>query len=1031
MANFYGNLAHQVESDGDSDISDVDPLQLAKMVEDVDDLDAGLFGSSLNKNIEKQQSKGAAKSALKSPSTDERKQQKSHVTFGKKKTIDFGDFDADDPLGDLLSDEDDDLTDKKEKISNIKSSVTPTRKQDSGSESTSKQNKAKVIAELFGLEEEKKQSQPIEDDKNNTADWLGLKDSQPAATKPPLVSKTPVITPEKDGDDEDGGDLLSGMGFDTEKQSSKPSQPKSKLDELLGKSTSSSTDSASRSMLDDLLVKNPSRERLSGGDGRRSNPQQPQPQQSTSNVSFGGYSPSLSNPGRRHGRRNSGTPAIPDPLGIFTPTSSPSKEVSSHQPVVSNPGNKPVDWLGISDTTAVSSSTVAAAGSPDRRRRGGEQPLPDWLGGGGGVVTDTTQPAPQPQPAVPTAPLPVPTPAPAIGPVQPQVPSQPVPILNTGGGVGVLMAGSQMDQQVVSALQHQEMQLLTALHLKQHEERLSALQVRQQEMLQRQEKQLEELIRRQMDRQEQLDLHMRTQQDRINSHIQLLLTQPVMNPVPPTPSATPSHSSTLDQKADDAQISEEHTEVQKRHLESTLESLQAKHLEEMQLLEDSYRRQISLLEASSERQEQRLRLENERLEKEYQTRIARMQEEQANVLEQQQSRLAAVQKEHTEELQQLRESHRLNLEEARKQHSDMLEHLNKARALESEALKEASSYSRSLHTALEQLGRNSQELSGLQVELSGQHHMIRENLEKQRVASEEERKRLIELVSQLEQKLAEQKQTIEEERWSLRQEASRLESATKSLEKERERTMQQIEREKQQLHNLKESMLSEQQMLNEQLQQEKLSLASEKSRLDTLAKLHGTNSPDVAKLRAELEASLKVAQEASRQAELEHEKLRNQQHRLDEDRRRLDDLEHELTSRARELETLTKMAVATREEGRRALEEARRIEFQFSERSADVQRQLAELRDREKRLAQEKIIVSQERLTLQHEKSRVLCSYCRRPAAVPISPPATPPDLDKKFVDPKVIIMKLAAEDEASRLEQESRFLSSHFSVSK
>jgi hypothetical protein len=77
--------------------------------------------------------------------------------------------------------------------------------------------------------------------------------------------------------------------------------------------------------------------------------------------------------------------------------------------------------------------------------------------------------------------------------------------------------------------------------------------------------------------------------------------------------------------------------------------------------------------------------------------------------------------------------------------------------------------------------------------------VIRENLEKQRTASEEERKRLVGLVSQLEQKLAEQRQSAEEERWNLRQEAARLDAATKALEKERERAMQQIDVEQQQL----------------------------------------------------------------------------------------------------------------------------------------------------------------------------------------------------------------------------------------
>jgi hypothetical protein len=43
-------------------------------------------------------------------------------------------------------------------------------------------------------------------------------------------------------------------------------------------------------------------------------------------------------------------------------------------------------------------------------------------------------------------------------------------------------------------------------------------------------------------------------------------------------------------------------------------------------------------------------------------------------------------------------------------------------------------------------------------------------------------------------------------------------------------------------------MLSEQQILSQQLQQEKLSLASEKSRLETLARLHDATSPDISRV---------------------------------------------------------------------------------------------------------------------------------------------------------------------------------------
>jgi hypothetical protein len=69
-----------------------------------------------------------------------------------------------------------------------------------------------------------------------------------------------------------------------------------------------------------------------------------------------------------------------------------------------------------------------------------------------------------------------------------------------------------------------------------------------------------------------------------------------------------------------------------------------------------------------------------------------LQEEQASLIEQHQLRLAAQQKEHVEELQQLRALHHRDLEEAHKQHSDMMEQLKRAHALESDALKEASSY---------------------------------------------------------------------------------------------------------------------------------------------------------------------------------------------------------------------------------------------------------------------------------------------------------------------------------------------------
>jgi hypothetical protein len=110
------------------------------------------------------------------------------------------DFDADDPLGDLLLDEDEDHSDTKKNSDLSNSNVTESsRRQQSisdPSESKNRQNKAKVIAELFGFEDEEKQSQPSQRDRDSSSSWLGLKDHLPAESKTLEVVTASHKTPE-------------------------------------------------------------------------------------------------------------------------------------------------------------------------------------------------------------------------------------------------------------------------------------------------------------------------------------------------------------------------------------------------------------------------------------------------------------------------------------------------------------------------------------------------------------------------------------------------------------------------------------------------------------------------------------------------------------------------------------------------------------------------------------------------------------------------------------------------------------------
>jgi hypothetical protein len=63
-----------------------------------------------------------------------------------------------------------------------------------------------------------------------------------SVTERPSTKKSPAskTAGSRDGVDEGGGDLLAGMGFGSEMRGNAGNQPRSKMDELLGKNASMS-----------------------------------------------------------------------------------------------------------------------------------------------------------------------------------------------------------------------------------------------------------------------------------------------------------------------------------------------------------------------------------------------------------------------------------------------------------------------------------------------------------------------------------------------------------------------------------------------------------------------------------------------------------------------------------------------------------------------------------------------------------------------------------------------------------------------
>nr|CAD7194395.1 unnamed protein product [Timema douglasi] len=1046
MANFYGDLASDINSDDDSQISDLDPIQVAKMVEDMDDLDADLFGSSAKKKsgvlpTRIETTSATKKSSFKSSDKSGEKLSKSRVSFDspnkvapvgvidKGNKFNFGEFDTSDPLADLLSEYETPTPKKKSSKRNV---VSPTNYDSGDGEisvskhdispfqaSSERKEKSKVIADLFGLEDNAGINKHAALSSSHegivkvsgatdikSSDWLGLKSPTKSPPSVPIVKKeSEVLVSNRQAstkketkqsaagiipkDDDD--DLLEGMGFVDSNKTTSTFTQKGKVEQVSTKP---------KSILDELMEKTkvemPKVKTLDTSSGTSKNTDTKYSSQVPNPISFGGYSPSVSTtrePRRSGQRRNSGV--VVDPLGIFT---SPTKNTQAltckeqslellatpnikSQQANSRRGSQP-DWLGLSSSEDKSVSPalgITLQSSPKHTLKiNPEQKmhdlaplpskpmqdqvpthqhgnLPEWLGGRGAVSESVVSKKQEMHPssfqenAKTTADL---------------VPES-VQTGNTHHDIDsalsqniALLSGAQFDQETAAAFLRQEQQLLMALHLKQREEQLASLHHRQQDMLCKQELQLQELVNQQLSRQKQVEDQLKKQQERINLHIQTLMSQPLFPPVsvlPPDPVLPPApllpNASLL---STDSVLPETQEENQSHiYLKNPQADLEARHQEEVLTLENLYKRHIALLESSLERLEHRLRGENSQLEKEYQAKIEKLQEEQRQLEEAHKHKLVSLQEERLSELKHLKELHQREVEELRERYT---------RAAEAEQ-----------DTTLQA-------------------------------------RKLLEIVADLEMKGGEQRAEVDSKKWELQQESARLEARTQALEKERHRALAHLEQERRDVQMLKQSLLEEQKQLNQDLREEQLKIGAERSRLQALARLQEGSSAlsiDAEQLKVEAEAAIQVAQDASRRSDAEREKLLEHQCQLQHERRKLQELERDITIKQQELDTLTQMAAATKNEGLQALDEARNLEKQHNIR--------------------EKVTLSQERVSLRRSKEQKYCAFCRTllEQQVPTSDKCASTSTSyspKHFIDPEQVIMKLTSEREH---EDDENFLSS------
>ncbi|KAG8565695.1 hypothetical protein GDO81_012947 [Engystomops pustulosus] len=462
-----------------------------------------------------------------------------------------------------------------------------------------------------------------------------------------------------------------------------------------------------------------------------------------------------------------------------------------------------------------------------------------------------------------------------------------------------------------------------------------------------------------------------------------------------------SHGDVLHSKMLDLEAQVRKLQLEREQQNLLLETLQQRHKEDLDLIENAHRNRMKLLEDSAHQREERLRQENQELSAQYISRCKSAEQEKAELLAQYQKKLTDFQQEKDLEIERIRELQRLSVQEMCKDHEEQLQRLKRLKDQEIDAVTSASSHTRSLNGIIEQMESFSHKLGDLSVRVEstqvntsqelelgarqreGQLRALQDRLTRQQKDMEDERNNLRVIITNMETRLSEQSRLLEQERWRVSAEQAKVQSLQRSLEEEKRIMTQQMAMEREELERAKSALLSEHQSVMTRCEDERKKLAAEWSEFHTQQKLSKERAEkDVSRaLMAESQRESAIINLAKEQAELkvQFSELRNREQQLTLDREALEKERQELRlekdrlnasalrvrQRAEEVESMSKLASQRYEDGEKALAEAKKVESGHQERLRTIQGQLEYLRQREEHLHQECINLAHQRRQLE------------------------------------------------------------------
>ncbi|XP_076866382.1 fas-binding factor 1 homolog isoform X2 [Brachyhypopomus gauderio] len=432
-------------------------------------------------------------------------------------------------------------------------------------------------------------------------------------------------------------------------------------------------------------------------------------------------------------------------------------------------------------------------------------------------------------------------------------------------------------------------------------------------------------------------------------------------------------------------------QMEKDQLQILLDSVQQRHTQDTELMENTHRVRVKLLEESITQREAQVRLEIQGLVERLASSTRRAEQERAELQEQQQRRLAQCQQERDREVQRLRELQRKSILEMKEDYEEQLQRLRKLKDEEIDAVTSATSHTRSLAVVVEQMEQfssrlgdlacrveNTQESAAHGLELGARHRdqqlrVLQERLSQQQREMVEERTRLKEVIAKMDTQLAEQQRTLQQERWRVTAEQAKAESALRGLEEERRTVTQHITMEREELERAKSSLLEEQHTVMQQCCVERRKLAAEWAQFHAQEKLRQerverearhamerdahTEGSMISRAQEQAEMTLRAGhlkqeEEALRRGREEVSKLREE---VESERARLASAALHLQTRAQEVESFSKLASERYEEGERALQEARQLEAEHQTRLRTIHAEMERLRKQEHSLQQERM----------------------------------------------------------------------------